>query len=102
MYESVTPELLEVVADCFTGATIKKECAEFHADMNWKSGSEPVCHTQHMGSRCDSTINVNGDQKDDAFSLRKYRYWFLMIAVLDTSLPEEKYLKQKAATQKFF
>jgi len=92
-FEEMNERILEVIADCFTGATIRQQ--PFYGDMNWKSGQEPVCHTQYLGGRA----NIDGD---DAFCLRRFKYWFLLIAVIDHTLPLQRYQAQKAATQQFF
>ncbi|KAL1500669.1 hypothetical protein AB1Y20_013316 [Prymnesium parvum] len=93
-FEEVSEELLEVVADCFTYQKIKKQ--PFSSKLNWKGGQEPVCHTQNIGGK----VQIESD--DNAFCLRKYRYWFLMIGVLDNLLPLAEYQAQKRATQEYF
>merc|ERR1719401_1912484 len=66
--------------------------------LNWTSGNKPICHMHYQNGACNSMMN----DADVAFSLRKYRYWFLMIGNLNTALPEAEYKEQKRNTQNYF
>lgn len=96
LFEKMSPELLDVVADCVTTSTISK--FPWYPKLNKKSMQEPVIHTQNIGGEAS---NTNNDSKD-AFCLRKYRYWFLMIGCIDHTLPKAEYDAQKQATREYF